>query len=77
MPPSAVKAMADAVPTDLMQAIVREQRVPSTVRPSAASGPPVERGTGWAPENPIRPVGNTELVDRIVEKFVGPPNSVK
>jgi hypothetical protein len=64
--------MMKAAPTDVVQSIVWDHVGKADVtRPSSmASTPssrPVEHGSGWAPERPIRPPEGIEHIDRMIE----------
>jgi hypothetical protein len=77
MPVSAVLEMARAVPDRLMADIVNDFRSGPSVPKALADEPkPEKRGTGWIEATPLGPAPNSELVDRIVERFVGGPNKV-
>jgi hypothetical protein len=73
LPPSAVAAMVGVVrPQDLVADARKRQAEPSSI----AAEPTPKRGSGWAEEKPLKPHPRweVELVDRIVERFVGGPN---
>jgi hypothetical protein len=77
MPPSAIKAMVDAVPDRLVRDLVNDFRQ-SRPEPSSMRDPPSPRepvkGTGWVePKVPDRS-REFDLVDRIVESQVGGAN---
>jgi len=69
--PEWVAEAASATPTSLIRDIVADNRPSSAVAPS-----PQPRGGGWqAPRPlPLPPKHEVELIDRLAEKFCGPPN---
>jgi hypothetical protein len=77
MPPSAMKAMVDAVPDAVMKGIRGDAQKPNPVTGYANPQPTnqVQRGTGWVSERgfPDR-TKEFELMDRIVASQVGGPN---
>jgi hypothetical protein len=68
--------MTRAVPDSLVRDIVGDNRGSSSVATPAV---PAVKGTGWYEPKPIgpRPAYETELVDRIVERFAGGPNNIR
>jgi hypothetical protein len=65
--------MINAVPTSVIQGIVSDNRpASSAVAPSS----PQPRGSGWQTPRPLHlpPKHEIELIDRLAEKFAGPPN---
>jgi hypothetical protein len=66
--------MIKAAGTDVVQSIVWDhigrhdvnKPASMTAKPNAGSGP-VERGTGWAKEIPLRPPEGVALIDQMVE----------
>jgi hypothetical protein len=68
-------AAARAVPTSLVQDLVNDFRSGPAKLASMAE-PPKPRGSGWVDARPFPDrSGEFELVDRIVERMVGGPNS--
>jgi hypothetical protein len=74
MPPSALRAMVDAVPDRMLRDIVRDNRGaptgPTTMNPSSQRGGPVNvpgSGTGWAREIPLGPPPGVAQADRLMD----------
>src|SRR6266851_594010 len=55
--------MAEAVPSDLVGDIVRDQT--RAAKPEAAE--PVRRGSGWAPERPLDPPPGVAIMDQMMD----------
>jgi len=78
MPDSAVQAMADAVPDQLVRDIVRDLgkgvAPPSGLTKEERRGP-VRRGSGWqTPRDQYRSPHESAVFDELVSHFVGGPN---
>jgi hypothetical protein len=76
MPPSALRAMVEAVPDHLMRDIVRDHQGaptgPTTMNPALTSrgGSPANvpgSGTGWAREIPLSPPPGVAQADRLMD----------
>jgi hypothetical protein len=78
MPPSALRAMVEAVPDHLMRSIVKDhQGAPTgpigaipTSRQSSGGGGPANvpgSGTGWAHETPLGPPPGVAQADRLMD----------
>jgi hypothetical protein len=74
MPPSALRAMVEAVPANFMRDVVRDNRAPTTPatipssRPTSDGGPAnvPGSGTGWAHETPLSPPPGVAQADRLM-----------
>lgn len=67
MPPSAMRAMAGAIPDNLMGALRADSRLPNPVTQGPNPQPqPHRRGSGWAPERPLE-TPHIAHVDRLVD----------
>ena len=58
--------MATAVPTNLIQDVVREQRHGVAPPSSLIPEKPQVRGTGWSDPAPLGPPAGAALIDRLV-----------
>ena len=77
MPPSALRAMVAAEPSNFMRDVVRDNRAPSTPtgtiprsgqRDRASTSPGIPGGgTGWAHETPIGPPPGVAQADRLMD----------
>jgi hypothetical protein len=76
MPPSALKAMVDAVPHNFMRDVVRDNRGPSTptgmiprAQSTGGSGPAnvAGSGTGWSAATPLSPPPGVAQADRLMD----------
>ena len=76
LPASAIADMEKAVPTDLVQAIVQDNRrssLPGWLPPPKTA--PVERGSGWqSPPEPEDRSRQFAMFDQMVDAMVGGPN---
>jgi hypothetical protein len=69
MPPSAMKAMVNAVPDAVMEGIRGDAQKPNPVTGSASPQPTnqVQRGSGWAKPIPVEPPPGVAACDRLVD----------
>jgi hypothetical protein len=71
MPPSAVKAMTDAIPDQMMADIVREQRrglsAPSSIAGPGEPRPAPVRGSGWDKARPLEGPSGLRYVDQQID----------
>ena len=73
MPPSAMKAMVDALPSSFFSDLRADARKPN---PSQASSSPItstpaalpqRRGTGWVEPRPLEPPPGVAIADRLMD----------
>jgi hypothetical protein len=72
MPPSALRAMVEAVPDRMLREIVRDYRAPTgptTMVPRQGGGPAnvPGSGTGWAEPTPLGPPPGVAQADRLMD----------
>jgi hypothetical protein len=74
--PEYINDMVKAVPDALVREIVADSRRGPPQRSSPA---PAKAGSGWVEPQALgpRPASEVALVDRLVERFAGGPNSIK
>jgi hypothetical protein len=64
MPPSAVRAMVDAVPDRLVREIAGDAHNQSKLTPLEPAKP---KGTGWSEPSPLKPPSGIEHCDRMMD----------
>ena len=73
MPPSALRAMVEAVPANFMRDVVRDNRAPRTPatiptsQQSTGGGPASGSGTGWGHSTPLSPPPGVAQADRLMD----------
>ena len=73
MPASAVQALAEAVPDQLVKDIVADNRrgvpEPSGLLGPSTGGSPTVKGSGWQKPTPLEPPSGVRYVDQIADHF--------
>ena len=69
MPPSAMKAMVDALPSSFFSDLRADARKPNPVTggPNPGPQPQAQRGSGWVEPRPLESPPGVALADRLVD----------